>query len=224
VRQVLCPVLVGRDDEVQVLLDGLDRAAEGEGGAFVVTGEAGVGKSRLVREVAQLAGARGLPVLTGRAVAGGAAVPFRPLAEAVMGGLRRSGRLDLPEVRSLRPALGPVMPDWLPAEPVPGAKSPVVLGEALLRLLHVLGEERGCLLILENLHRADPESLSIVEYLADNVATERLVCLATLRADEGGAGAAWSTRWSRGARCGRLRHFIRHSARDRRRRRWSRAC
>jgi DNA-binding CsgD family transcriptional regulator/tetratricopeptide (TPR) repeat protein len=188
VRQVLCPVLVGRDDEFRVLLDGLDRAADGDGGTFVVTGEAGVGKSRLVREVAQVAAARGLPVLTGRAVAGGAAVPFRPLAEAVMGWLRRSGGRDLAELRSFRPALGPLVPEWLPAEPIPDAKSPVVIGEALLRLLRVLGEERGCLLVLEDLHWADSESLSILEYLADNLATEGLVCLVTLRADEGGAG------------------------------------
>ena len=57
-----------------------------------------------------------------------------------------------------------------------------------MRLLHVLGEERGCLLVLEDLHWADRESLSILEYLADNLTTEGVVCLATLRADEGGAG------------------------------------
>ena len=116
-RQVLCPVLVRREEEVQVLLDGLDRAADGHGGAFFVVGEAGVGKSRLVREVSQLASSRGLPVLTGRAVPGGVPVAFRPLAEAVLGGLRRRGQLDLPELRPFRPALGRLVPEWLPREP-----------------------------------------------------------------------------------------------------------
>ncbi|WP_433364571.1 ATP-binding protein [Actinoplanes sp. CA-142083] len=187
-RQVLCPVLVGREDEVQVLLDGLDRAAGGHGGAFVVLGEAGVGKSRLVREVSRLAGDRGLPVLTGRAVAGGAAVPFRPLAEAVMAELRRSGRPDLEEMGSFRPALGRLVPSWLPHEPVPGAESPVVIGEGLLRLLRVVGQGRGCLLVLEDLHWADRESLSVLEYLADNLATEGVACVATLRTGEDGTG------------------------------------
>jgi MoxR-like ATPase len=63
-RQVLCPVLVGREAEVQVLRDALGRAADGNGGTCFVVGEAGVGKSRLVREVSRLASSRGLPVLT----------------------------------------------------------------------------------------------------------------------------------------------------------------
>jgi predicted ATPase len=111
-RQVLCPVLVGREDEVQVLRDGLDRAGEGHGGTFFVVGEAGVGKSRLVREVSRRARSDGFSVLTGRAVAGDIPVAFRPLAEAVLGGLRQHGRLDPPELRPFRPALGRLVPPW----------------------------------------------------------------------------------------------------------------
>jgi DNA-binding CsgD family transcriptional regulator/tetratricopeptide (TPR) repeat protein len=187
-RQVLCPVLVGREEEVQTLLDALDRAADGHGGMFFVTGEAGVGKSRLVREVSRLARSRGLPVLTGRAVSGGVPLAFRPLAEAVLGGLRQHGEPDLPELRPFRPALGRLVPEWLPPGQAPDVESPVVLGEGLLRLLHGLGGDRGCLLVLEDLHWADPESLTVLEYLADNVADERIVCLGTLRAEEDGAG------------------------------------
>jgi DNA-binding CsgD family transcriptional regulator len=187
-RQVLCPVLVGRDEEVQLLLDGLDRAAEGHGGAFFVVGEAGVGKSRLVREVSRLAGARGLAVLTGRAVSSGAPVPFRPLAEAVLGGLRQRGEPDAPGLRPFRPALGRLVPQWLPREPAPGVESPVVLGEGLLRLVRALDGHRGCVLVLEDLHWADPETLAVLEYLIDNLADERIVCLGTLRAEEDGAG------------------------------------
>jgi DNA-binding CsgD family transcriptional regulator len=186
-RQVLCPVLVGRDEEMQILVDALDRAADGRGGAYVVAGEAGVGKSRLVREVSELARSRGWPVLTGRAVPGGVPVAFRPLAEAVSGGMRGYGRPDLPELRPFRPALGRLVPEWLPPPPAPAVESPVALGEGLLRLLRVLGEN-GCLLVLEDLHWADPESLAVLEYLADNVGAERIVCVGTLRPEEGGAG------------------------------------
>jgi DNA-binding CsgD family transcriptional regulator/tetratricopeptide (TPR) repeat protein len=187
-RQVLCPVLVGREEEVQFLVDGLDRAADSRGGTFFVAGEAGVGKSRLVREVSRLARTRGLRVLTGRAVSGGVPVAFRPLAEAVLGGLRQHGELDLSELRPFRPVLGPLVRQWLPGAPPPGVESPVVLGEGLLRLLRILDGGRGCLLVLEDLHWADPESLAVVEYLADNVATERIVCVGTLRPEEAGAG------------------------------------
>jgi hypothetical protein len=114
-RQVLCPVLVGREEEAaQVLLDALDRAAEGHGGTYFLTGEAGVGKSRLAREVSQSARSSGLAVLTGRAVFSPVAVAFRPLTEAVLSGLRQREQLDLPELRPFRgawPAGAGVAPD-----------------------------------------------------------------------------------------------------------------
>ncbi|MBV9356815.1 MAG: hypothetical protein JO023_14975, partial [Chloroflexi bacterium] len=57
-------------------------------------------------------------------------------------------------------------------------------GEALLRLLLVLAGDHGCLLILEDLHWADPETLALLAYLSANVRTEALLLVATLRSDE----------------------------------------
>jgi predicted ATPase len=57
----------------------------------------------------------------------------------------------------------------------------------VLRLLRVLGRARGCLLMLEDLHWADPETLAVLEYLADHSSSERLLCVATLRAERSGA-------------------------------------
>src|SRR5205823_4812301 len=62
--------------------------------------------------------------------------------------------------------------------------SVVTLSESVLRFLRVLAADRGCVVILEDLHWADPESLSVVEYLADNLANERVLCLATARVEE----------------------------------------
>ena len=180
-RQVLCPVLVGRDEEVRLLRDALDAAASGHGGTWFVAGEAGVGKSRLAREVSRQAHARGMTVLTGRAVPGGVPVAYRPLAEAVLNGLRGHDVLESPGLRAFRPALARLVPEWQPREQVAGVESPVVLGEGLLRLLRLLAGERGCLLVLEDLHWADRESLAVLEYVADNVGAERIACLGTLR-------------------------------------------
>ena len=58
-RQVLCPVLVGRDEETGHLQAALAAAQAGHGGTVLLTGEAGIGKSRLVRELARAAGADG---------------------------------------------------------------------------------------------------------------------------------------------------------------------
>jgi hypothetical protein len=92
VRQVLCPVLVGRAGEVRHLEAALAAAGAGRGGVVLITGEAGIGKSRLVREAARAAEALGLVVLTGRAVASDVPTPFRPFAEA-LASAGRAGRL-----------------------------------------------------------------------------------------------------------------------------------
>jgi hypothetical protein len=57
----------------------------------------------------------------------------------------------------------------------------VVLGEGVLRLLDGLGAGTGALLVLEDMHWADPESLEVVEYLVDHAAEVRLTCVVTAR-------------------------------------------
>jgi DNA-binding CsgD family transcriptional regulator len=189
VRQVLCPVLIARDDETGHLQAALVRAEAGRGGAVFLTGEAGIGKSRLVRETARAAAARGLAVLIGRAVAGSVPAPFRPFAEA-LASAGRAGRLpDSAELDPFRPALGRLVPQWRPPQGASGDESLVVLGEAVLRLLRVLSPAAGCLLVLEDLHWADLETLALLEYLADNLSAERVLCLGTLREEEGGGPA-----------------------------------
>jgi len=189
VRQVLCPVLVGRDKETGHLKAALVAAEAGHGGAVFLTGEAGIGKSRLARELVRAAEARQFAVLTGRAVAGGVPTPFRPFAEALVAA-GRSGRLPPSgELDPFRPALGRLVPEWRQPQAAAGGESLVYLGEAVLRLLRVLSPDAGCLLVLEDLHWADRETLALLEYLADNLARERVLCVGTLR-DEEGDGAA----------------------------------
>jgi DNA-binding CsgD family transcriptional regulator/tetratricopeptide (TPR) repeat protein len=184
VGELLCPVVVGRDQEWQELRRALDRLADGLGTTVVVAGEAGVGKSRLLREAAEEGTRRGALVLTGRAVERDSPLPFRPVAEALFSHLRKSGPPQVRELAPFRPILGRLVPEWrLPGES-PGEESLVVLGEAVLRLLATLGEGAGCVLVLEDLHWADAETIEVVEYLADNIAGEPVVCLVSLRGEQ----------------------------------------
>jgi DNA-binding CsgD family transcriptional regulator len=182
--ELLCPVLVGRDGELGVLRSALDRVAAGHGTTLVVLGEAGVGKSRLVREAAADAGDRGLPVLVGRAVERDSPSALRPLAEALFSHLRRSGPPQAPEVAPFRPILGRLIPEWRLLGAPPGEVSLVVLGEAVLRVLAAVNNGVGCVLVLEDLHWADPDTVEVVEYLADNVADQPILCLISLRDEE----------------------------------------
>jgi DNA-binding CsgD family transcriptional regulator len=181
-------VLVGRGEETARLQAALAAALDGSGGTVLVTGEPGIGKSRLIQEIAHLAGQRDVVVLAGRAVAGGVPTPFRPFAEA-LAGASRAGRLPGNEdLDGFRPALGRLIPQWRHWQ-APVDESLVYLGEAVLRLLRALSGDAGCLLVLEDLHWADQETLALLEYLADNLAAERALCVGTLR-DEDAAEAA----------------------------------
>jgi DNA-binding CsgD family transcriptional regulator len=182
--QVLCPVLIGRSDEVEQLGELLVEARGGSGRLAFVVGEAGIGKTRLLRETQTRARDLRMKVLTGRAVPGGTRIPFRPLVEAVQSWTRVEGVPDDPALRPHRSALGWLIPEWRPKGSV-GA-SPVMMLEAVVRLLRVMAENGGLLLSLDDLQWADADSLSMVEYLADNLASVAVLCLCALRSDEEG--------------------------------------
>src|SRR2546429_3292954 len=70
-----------------------------------------------------------------------------------------------------------------PTPLVPAEWSLVVVAEAVVRVLRAVGGERGLLLVLEDLHWAAPETLEVLEYLADNVNGAPVAVVATLRPD-----------------------------------------
>ncbi|MGH3897330.1 MAG: ATP-binding protein, partial [Pseudonocardiaceae bacterium] len=178
-----CPVLVGRDHELDVVRKAVETARRGVGGAVLLLGEAGVGKSRLVAEGCKFARQAGLTVLCGRAVQTERPAALRPLAEAVLAGVRAGGLPEHPDLDPFRAILGRLVPQWGVSH---SADDPslILLGEAVLRLARVVGRRRGCLLVLEDLHWADPETLAVTEFLADNLGAEPTLLLATLRSEE----------------------------------------
>ncbi|HXW46548.1 MAG TPA: AAA family ATPase [Streptosporangiaceae bacterium] len=179
-ESMLCPVLIGRSGELAELTGALERAAQGHGGAVCITGDGGIGKSRLARDVATRAVERGFQVLAGRGTQSAAPVPYRPVSEALLGAARAGLTPDSPGLSEYRAALGMLVPEWSRPGDAAGRVSPVVIGEALLRMLTSAGASGG-LLILEDLHWADPETLAVIEYLVDNLAEANVLCLFTLR-------------------------------------------
>jgi predicted ATPase len=190
---VRCPVVVGREGELAALAEVFAQAASGPGACVVVTGEAGVGKTRLVTDAAGRARGRGQAVLTGRSTPTDRVSPLRPLGEALLGGLRDRRPPDDPALAPYLPALGTLVPHWaagpaLPAVPPP----PVVLAEAVLRVLRWLSAGRGAILVLEDMHWADRETLAVLAYLADHVAAFPVAVVITARSDEPGSSGLGS--------------------------------
>lgn len=161
----------------------LEAAGRKRGGAYFVTGEAGIGKTRLAGEVARLAERAGLLSLRGRAIE--PVVPYRPLSEALFSAFRHQGPPTEPALRAYRPALSRLVPEWREHVTPAVEEDPIVLAEAVLRLLAVLGRRQGCLVVLEDLQYCDGHTLSVVEYLSDNLGSEPVLMVGTIRTQQG---------------------------------------
>jgi DNA-binding CsgD family transcriptional regulator/tetratricopeptide (TPR) repeat protein len=187
VRDFLCPSVIGRDDELAKLADALHDAAESRGSAMFLVGEAGIGKSRLVREAIGTARDLRLRVLGGHATQSSGTIAFRPLSEALFSYFRDQDLPDASDLEPFRDSLARLVPQWRQGEARGADDSVVMLAEAILRLLRVVAGDAGCLLVLEDLHWADPETLSIVEYLSENLASEPVLLLCSVRSERGPA-------------------------------------
>ena len=145
VGEVLCPVLVGRRAETRALDSALAGALAGQGGCAVITGEAGIGKSRLIRELARMAADRQVLVVMGRAVPASTSAPYRPVTEALLQLLRRRPLPDDPSLTPWLPHLAVLLPGAVVGSPAArlgrGVDSQAVRGEAVLRLLRRLGPD-----------------------------------------------------------------------------------
>lgn len=192
-------MLVSRTPERARLRGALDGLREGRGGLWVLRGDPGIGKSRLASALATDAAEAGFEVLSGRAVPSGTPTPLRPLSEALLAWLRThevpEDRLlapYLPTLARLAPQLGPVAPD--------GTSSVMLLGEGFLRLAQTVPAP-GMVLVIEDLHWADPETLALVEYLGDNTGEVPLLVVVTSRLHESPAANELVTalEWRRSA-------------------------
>jgi DNA-binding CsgD family transcriptional regulator/tetratricopeptide (TPR) repeat protein len=178
---------VGREEELRRLQRGLQSAAAGEPGTFLIAGEAGIGKTRLVQEFADRVGDEAQVLLGSCIPLSGGGIPYGPIVDALRE-LTRS--LDPTEVdESFGPAptdLSRLLPGAAPTrstEPASGfAQSR--LFESILRFLDRLAQEQPVVLILEDAHWADRSTLDVLVFLARMVRDERLLVVATYRSDE----------------------------------------
>jgi predicted ATPase/DNA-binding CsgD family transcriptional regulator len=199
-QPIVCPILIERRQEMAALQTCLARAASGQGQLVLLTGEAGIGKSRLVLDIERLAAEGGFQVLAGRCFSTDHAWPFAPLADLLRDFLSRYAPADGVTLHSL---LGPSVRALLPLLPEPIRYLPEVATLPTLPALDPEQEKRRIftafldfltqqasplLLVVEDLHWCDESSLEFLLLLAQQIAwrspAHPLLLLATYRSEE----------------------------------------
>lgn len=186
--RAVCPVLVGRERELSDLEDALLAACRGQGGVMVLIGDAGIGKSRLARELVRRAEKIGCAVMEGTCSEAELALPYLPFMEAI------ADHLEETDIELLRRQLGSALVDLARLFPQLGEREPAAAGdanedklrlfEAILSLLKVAAGERGLLLVVEDLHWADAATRELLDYITGRLRNSRILVLATYRRGE----------------------------------------
>ncbi len=185
------PVLPGRDGEVAVVRAAWAEACGGRGGCVVVSGEPGIGKSRLLEELSALAARSGGTVLTGRAFEGERSLFAQPVVDALAAATR-----SVPVDRVRRAAgglgvLGRLVPDLAPftGGVTAGPATPAVewsqTSAAVRAFLAGLGREEPVLLVVDDVQRAGRSTVELLHYLVRHLTGEHVLIAAAVRSGEG---------------------------------------
>ncbi len=148
---------VGRDREVGELAAALEDAAAGRGRLFLVSGEGGIGKTRLVDEVASRAKDVGAGVLWGRCSKRGGAPPYWPWTQALQ-------------------SLGEELPEL---DPAAGETERFRSFAGVAAALKEAAAPRPLLLVFDDVHHSDELSLLLLEFVAGELAEMRVALVAT---------------------------------------------
>lgn len=176
-QRALAPLMIGREPQLAELHNLLAQARAGQGQVIFIAGEAGVGKTRLLREfVRSLANDEGLSVFTGYCYDEHPAPPYGPFAEI----LRREvpSTPAIAELRRLLASLAPAGAD---------AGDPQAERRRLFHAIHQALRPTGTrthVLLLEDLHWSDEASRDLLLYLARVTASDRMLIVGSYRSDE----------------------------------------
>jgi class 3 adenylate cyclase len=186
---VLCPRLVGRDEQLFALEDALLAAHGGEGRFVALGGEAGMGKTRLASELAKRAHRLGWAVLWGGCSEAELSLPYLPLVEALGNYLSdRDNELLVRSLGAARRELAQLFPQLggdeaaLPVSDPAQAK--LRLFEAVVALLRTAAQNQGLLLVIEDVHWAGSATRELLDHLVRRLSNTRSLLLLTYRSDE----------------------------------------
>jgi DNA-binding SARP family transcriptional activator/uncharacterized short protein YbdD (DUF466 family) len=178
---------VGREGELSRLVRRLAGAASGGGGLVLLCGEPGIGKTRLLEELARQARREKARVLWGACFGGGWTPPYAPFAEAIESAVLSADpeelRADLglggPPLARLVPALRKVLPDL----PEPVALQPdeerLRLLDAVAQLLIARSRRTPLLVCVDDLHWADGGTMAMLAHLTRSAHAHPILLVGT---------------------------------------------
>ena len=193
-HDVVCPTLVGRSPEMTAVNQVLARAKAGHGHVALIVGEAGVGKSRLLRAMMDQARASGFFVLHGASFEAEAAIPYAPLLDLVrlLAGSASPAVVShilgpaAPELVAMFPELRAVFPDVTPSAAIDPESDQRRLFRSLVQALSAVARTQPVFLAFEDVHWTDDATLDLVFHLARGHASQPVAIALTYRADEAG--------------------------------------
>jgi DNA-binding CsgD family transcriptional regulator len=177
---------IGRAAELRRVDALLERAVQGRPQLVLVSGDAGVGKTRLLLALADRARRRGMRVLSGGCVElGDIGLPYLPVVDALR------GLADDPEEARLlagaattAPGLGRLLPGIDPVRPTGDALDQLQVLDAVRAVLVGRSERSPVVLVLEDLHWADRATRDLVAFLARTLHAARVTLAVSYRSDE----------------------------------------
>jgi tetratricopeptide (TPR) repeat protein len=185
------PPLVGRAREWESLREAWARAVEGNALFVVITGEAGIGKSRLAEEFRAWVRQQGFATATSRCYMAAGSLAYAPAVELLRSQAigPRIRRLDDPwqaELARLLPELGSERPELVPVTPMVDGWQRARLFDALLHA--ILAEERPQLLVIDDLQWCDQDTLDWLNYVRASRPRAHLLVVGTARSEDLGPG------------------------------------
>ena len=177
------PVFVGRQAEMNVLLDAFDSAVGANRQVVFITGDSGVGKTALCEAFLRGAARRhAMRATWARCVKpSGPSEPYCPLVDVVTRLVRSAGDDSVPAILSRH------APNWVQRPSLPGKTAVLPTGSAarmlreIVTALEALTEDATLVLWLDDLHWADPATIDVISSLGQRPDPARLLVLATTR-------------------------------------------
>jgi predicted ATPase len=190
-NSVICPVFIGRENDLQSLARLIIQPKGGNGQIALISGEAGIGKSRLVTE-AKVRAPRDAVILESYCFQTESALPYAPLLDLFKNFFATHSSEEVapilesstPQLVKLLPELTVYLADLTPTPSPDPKQEKQRLFQAIEQTITGLAQNQPLMVLIEDLHWSDLTSLEFLLQLARRISTQSILLLLTYRSDE----------------------------------------